>query len=173
VVIIHRPELCVPELDQTVKDRKRAIFLFQHITALSFLRAAKGIGKAIAGRLAHDGFTVIVADVDEPAAITEAAVLSGMGIGVDVSDSAAAKRMDLVNVCRLARWSPRRGRRLKSIELYKFRDVRHQARDTLLGSLTHCRDNRLHIAFRDETLGRRGAGPDLFMSYRILQFSRN
>jgi len=54
---------------------------------------AKGIGKAIAGRLAHDGFTVVVADVDEPAAITEAAVLSGMGIGVDVSDSAAAKRM--------------------------------------------------------------------------------
>ena len=55
--------------------------------------AAKGIGKAIAGRLAHDGFTVVVADVDEPAAITEAAVLSGMGIGLDVSDSAAAKRM--------------------------------------------------------------------------------
>jgi NAD(P)-dependent dehydrogenase (short-subunit alcohol dehydrogenase family) len=43
--------------------------------------------------LAHDGFTVVVADVDEPVAITAAAALSGMGIGVDVSDSAAAERM--------------------------------------------------------------------------------
>ena len=55
--------------------------------------AAKGIGKAIAGRLAHDGFTVVVADVDEPAAISVAAALSGMGIGVDVTDSAAVQRM--------------------------------------------------------------------------------
>jgi NAD(P)-dependent dehydrogenase (short-subunit alcohol dehydrogenase family) len=55
--------------------------------------AAKGIGKAIAGRLAHDGFKVVVADVDEPAAITAAATLSGMAIGVDVTDSAAVQRM--------------------------------------------------------------------------------
>jgi NAD(P)-dependent dehydrogenase (short-subunit alcohol dehydrogenase family) len=51
------------------------------------------IGQAIAGRLAVDGFTVVVEDVDEPSAITAAAVLSGMGIGVDVSDSAAVQRM--------------------------------------------------------------------------------
>lgn len=55
--------------------------------------AAKGIGKAIAARLAHDGFTVVVADADGPAAITAAAELSGLGIGVDVSDSAAVQRM--------------------------------------------------------------------------------
>src|SRR6202795_1201837 len=55
--------------------------------------AAKGIGQAIAGRLAHDGFPGVVGDVDERAAITAAAVLSGMGIGVDVSDSAAVQRM--------------------------------------------------------------------------------
>ena len=55
--------------------------------------AAKGIGKAIAERLAHDGFTVVIADADEPAAITAAAELSGLGIGVDVSDSAAVQRM--------------------------------------------------------------------------------
>jgi 3-oxoacyl-[acyl-carrier protein] reductase len=55
--------------------------------------AANGIGKAIAERLAHDGFTVVVADADEPAAITVAAALSGLGIGVDVSDSADVQRM--------------------------------------------------------------------------------
>src|ERR1700694_4985925 len=55
--------------------------------------AANGIGKAIAGRLAHDGFTVVVADIDEPAASTAAAELSGLGIGVDVSDSADVQRM--------------------------------------------------------------------------------
>src|SRR5271154_5114503 len=54
---------------------------------------AKGIGRAIAGRLAHDGFTVVIADADEPAAITAAAELAGLGIGVDVSDSAAVQRM--------------------------------------------------------------------------------
>lgn len=55
--------------------------------------AAKGIGKAIAQRLAHDGFTVVVADADESAAITAAMELSGLGIGVDVSDCAAVQRM--------------------------------------------------------------------------------
>src|SRR5437879_4189610 len=55
--------------------------------------AAKGIGRAIARRLALDGFKVVVADVDEPAAITAPAALSGMGIGVDVTDSAAVERM--------------------------------------------------------------------------------
>ena len=71
---------------------------------------------------------------------------------------------------RSARRSPRRGHRRKPIELYKFRDVRHQSHDTLLRSLTHCRYDRLHIAFRDDTFGRRGTGPDYLPSYRILQF---
>src|ERR1700683_311788 len=55
--------------------------------------AATGIGRAIARRLAPDGFTVIVADADEPAAIAAASELSGLGIGVDVSDSAAVGHM--------------------------------------------------------------------------------
>jgi hypothetical protein len=55
------------------------------------------------------------------------------------------------------------------MELYKLRDVRHQPHDTLLRSLTHRRYNRLHIAFRDDNFGRRGAGPDYLPSYRILQ----
>ena len=38
---------------------------------------AKGIGKAIAGRLAHDGFTVVVADSDEPAALSRGVVWTG------------------------------------------------------------------------------------------------
>jgi NAD(P)-dependent dehydrogenase (short-subunit alcohol dehydrogenase family) len=54
---------------------------------------AKGIGQAIATRLAKDGFTVVVADIDEPAAVTTGAMLSGMGIGVDVTNSAAVHRM--------------------------------------------------------------------------------
>src|SRR5258708_3843176 len=54
---------------------------------------AKGIGRAIAGRVAQDGFTVVVADSDEPAAIAAAAELSGLGLGVDVSDSVAVERM--------------------------------------------------------------------------------
>src|SRR5271156_3056814 len=54
---------------------------------------AKGIGRAIAGRLAHDGFTVVVADADEPAAITAAAELAGLAIGGDGSGSRAVQRM--------------------------------------------------------------------------------
>ena len=45
---------------------------------------AKGIGKAIAERLAQDGFRVVIADADQPAAMTAAAELSGLAIGVDV-----------------------------------------------------------------------------------------
>jgi NAD(P)-dependent dehydrogenase (short-subunit alcohol dehydrogenase family) len=52
----------------------------------------KGIGKPSANVLTHDGFTVVVADADEPEGIT-AAVASGLGIGVDVSDSGGVRRM--------------------------------------------------------------------------------
>ncbi len=54
---------------------------------------AKGIGKAIAARLAHDGFTLVIADADGPAAASAAGDLGGLGIAVDVSDSAAVQRM--------------------------------------------------------------------------------
>jgi 3-oxoacyl-[acyl-carrier protein] reductase len=54
---------------------------------------AKGIGKAIATRLARDGFTVVIADADGPAAASVAAELAGLGISVDVSDTAAVQRM--------------------------------------------------------------------------------
>ena len=61
--------------------------------------AAKGIGRAIAERLAGDGFAIVIADADEKAALAAAAELGGspakaaLGIGVDVSDSAAVRRM--------------------------------------------------------------------------------
>ncbi len=54
---------------------------------------AKGIGSAIAQRLARDGFTVVIADADEAAAVSAAEELSGLGIGVDVSDPGAVRRM--------------------------------------------------------------------------------
>jgi len=53
---------------------------------------AKGIGKAIATRLARDGFTIVIADADQ-SAVAAAAEVSGLGIGVDVSDSKAVERM--------------------------------------------------------------------------------
>lgn len=55
--------------------------------------AAKGIGRAIAERLANDGFTVAIADADGQAAISAAAEIRGFGVGVDVSDNSAVQRM--------------------------------------------------------------------------------
>jgi NAD(P)-dependent dehydrogenase (short-subunit alcohol dehydrogenase family) len=54
---------------------------------------AAGIGKAIAQRLSQDGFTVVIADANEPAAIAEAKAISGFGIRLDVSDSQGAQAM--------------------------------------------------------------------------------
>jgi 3-oxoacyl-[acyl-carrier protein] reductase len=54
---------------------------------------AAGIGKAIAQRLSQDGFTVVIADADEQAAIAEAKAISGFGIRLDVSDSQGAQAM--------------------------------------------------------------------------------
>jgi 3-oxoacyl-[acyl-carrier protein] reductase len=57
--------------------------------------AARGIGKAIAERLAQDGFVVAVADLDEGAARTASAALGGaaFAVAVDVADEASVQRM--------------------------------------------------------------------------------
>jgi 3-oxoacyl-[acyl-carrier protein] reductase len=57
--------------------------------------AARGIGNAIAERLAQDGFVVVVADVDEPAARATSAALGGaaFAVGVDVTDESSVQRM--------------------------------------------------------------------------------
>jgi 2-dehydro-3-deoxy-L-rhamnonate dehydrogenase (NAD+) len=48
--------------------------------------AARGIGKAIAARLLKDGFSVIVADLDEAAGRETASALQAVPICVDVAD---------------------------------------------------------------------------------------
>jgi 2-hydroxycyclohexanecarboxyl-CoA dehydrogenase len=55
--------------------------------------AARGIGAAIAHRLAADGATVIVADLDGDAAKASAASLEGkaIGLGVDVSSATSVR----------------------------------------------------------------------------------
>jgi NAD(P)-dependent dehydrogenase (short-subunit alcohol dehydrogenase family) len=55
--------------------------------------AARGLGLAIARRFREEGASVIVNDRDEEAAQKAAAEVSGLGIGADVSDSAAVGRM--------------------------------------------------------------------------------
>ena len=55
--------------------------------------AARGLGLAIARRFVEEGASVIVNDVDEVAADKAASPLGGVGIGADVSDSAAVRRM--------------------------------------------------------------------------------
>jgi 2-dehydro-3-deoxy-L-rhamnonate dehydrogenase (NAD+) len=56
--------------------------------------AARGIGAAIASRLAADGLRVVAADVDRPAAERHAATLAGgLALGVDVSDPASVRSM--------------------------------------------------------------------------------
>ncbi|MFE3002585.1 3-oxoacyl-ACP reductase FabG [Nocardia sp. NPDC059246] len=58
--------------------------------------AARGIGAAVAKRLAADGFAVAVLDLDEPAAklVAEAIETSGghaLAVGVDISDESGVK----------------------------------------------------------------------------------
>lgn len=58
--------------------------------------AARGIGKTIAERLLHDGFTVAITDLDEQTANTTAAELNSaqaFALGVDVTDPASIKQM--------------------------------------------------------------------------------
>ena len=55
--------------------------------------AARGLGLAIARRFVEEGASVIVNDVDEVAADKAASPLGGVGIGADVADSAAVRRM--------------------------------------------------------------------------------
>jgi len=59
---------------------------------------ARGIGRAIAERLARDGFEVVILDRDAGAAASAAAALTGMGLpvrarGVDLTDAAATRRL--------------------------------------------------------------------------------
>jgi 2-dehydro-3-deoxy-L-rhamnonate dehydrogenase (NAD+) len=59
--------------------------------------AARGIGAAIAERMAQDGACVAVADVDEEAALAEAERIRGLGCGsfsvrLDVADPSSARR---------------------------------------------------------------------------------
>jgi NAD(P)-dependent dehydrogenase (short-subunit alcohol dehydrogenase family) len=55
--------------------------------------AAAGIGRAIAGRLARDGYRVAVNDVDPAAAARTARELKGLAVPGDVGDRAAAGRL--------------------------------------------------------------------------------
>lgn len=61
--------------------------------------AAKGIGRAIAQRLASDGFRAVIADVDEQSAavtaeeIRQAGAREATGVKLDVTQPAAAERM--------------------------------------------------------------------------------
>jgi NAD(P)-dependent dehydrogenase (short-subunit alcohol dehydrogenase family) len=56
--------------------------------------AANGLGAAIARRFAQEGFSVVVADIDESAARAQAASLGGAtAFGVDVTDERAVESM--------------------------------------------------------------------------------
>ena len=55
--------------------------------------AARGLGLAIATRFHDEGANVIVNDLDAKAAESAAATIGGVGLGADVSDSAAVNRM--------------------------------------------------------------------------------
>ena len=64
--------------------------------------AAQGIGKAIADKLAEEGGTVVVADVNAAGA-EAAAPAGGVGMGVDVSSETDVKRMIADTVAELGR----------------------------------------------------------------------
>jgi 2-hydroxycyclohexanecarboxyl-CoA dehydrogenase len=54
--------------------------------------AARGIGEAIARRLAADGAHVVVADLDRPAAEQVAASINGTALHLDVTDLARVEQ---------------------------------------------------------------------------------
>ena len=64
--------------------------------------AAQGIGKAIADKLAEEGASVVVADVNAAGA-EAAAPAGGLGMGVDVSSETDVKRMIADTVAELGR----------------------------------------------------------------------
>jgi 3-oxoacyl-[acyl-carrier protein] reductase len=55
--------------------------------------AGRGLGRAIAGRLAADGYEVVAVDIDPAAAAAAAEALGGRGYGCDVSDRAAVNSL--------------------------------------------------------------------------------
>jgi len=55
--------------------------------------AARGLGLAIAKRFVEEGAQVVVNDVDQVAADKAASPLGGLGVGADVSNSAAVRKM--------------------------------------------------------------------------------
>ena len=54
---------------------------------------ARGIGQAIAIALSRSGFHVVIADIDESAAIEAAAGISGTGLRLDVTEGAAFRAL--------------------------------------------------------------------------------
>jgi pyridoxal 4-dehydrogenase len=54
---------------------------------------AQGIGRAIVDKLAAEGASVVVADINEPGAKAAAEANGGVGLGVDVSDAAQVTSM--------------------------------------------------------------------------------
>lgn len=64
---------------------------------------ARGIGRAIAGRLAADGAAVVIADREAPAAAAAAAELGGMGVVVDVTSSESVNTLRDATLARYGR----------------------------------------------------------------------
>ena len=55
--------------------------------------AGRGIGRAIAEKLAAEGATVVVSDIDGKSATATAEAVGGMGVRADVSDRASVDAM--------------------------------------------------------------------------------
>jgi len=65
--------------------------------------AAKGIGAAIATRLARDGWHVVVADTDTAALAATASAIGGMPVTADVGDETDVKRLVAETIARTRR----------------------------------------------------------------------
>ena len=64
---------------------------FEDIGVAVVTGGGHGIGRALCRRLARDGFTVVVADIEAAAAETVAAEIGGRAFGLDVSDESAMR----------------------------------------------------------------------------------
>lgn len=67
-----------------------------------------GIGKAYAERLASEGAKIVIAEIDEPAAMAVASELTAsgheaIGVGTDVSDTASVEKMAAAAIARFGR----------------------------------------------------------------------